>query len=220
MSPSVSGLPTQIAGHPRVRRLRLGPLIPALGADQHRAVLTGQHGPALGAGGQVFHPLGLSARCEQRNRAARLPLSLVRLQSRTCVVLPRWTGSVLAWARPQRAAAKKFDFNSVVVKPVAPSLRQATAEYPQGGSARGTRLPVWRKPLGRGGSAGCRSSFRSRRARHDLVDMTSQRALTARVQDCGREFAAGQGAGYRRVSVLIRSSEGACLRSRVLPLQL
>ncbi len=71
--------------------------------------------------------LGHSTICVQRNSAMARPLSrCVAVASHTWVVRPRWAARALQSTWPSRAVPRKLLFNSMVVKPLAPSGRWAT----------------------------------------------------------------------------------------------
>src|SRR4051812_13166180 len=88
--------------------------------------------------------------CVARNRASALPSSSrVTVASHTWVVRPP-CASVASQRRPAPSPAvrTKFVFNSIVVKPTAPSGSDAIEPKPQQVSARVTTVPACRYPLG------------------------------------------------------------------------
>lgn len=85
----------------------------------------------------------------QRNRAIVLSVSrCLTVASQSWVMRPRCAASARHSMTPSCAVPKKFDFSSIVVKPVDPSGNARTQPYPLAVSARVTTLPAWRKPFG------------------------------------------------------------------------
>ena len=81
----------------------------------------------------------------QRKRAMRRPVaSSVIRASQTWVVRPPWTSVASHATPPSRTVPKKFDFNSTVVNPRAPSGSVATVPYPHEESARAMTVAAWR----------------------------------------------------------------------------
>src|SRR5439155_27019518 len=93
---------------------------------------------------QTDNGYGYRSSCVHRKRASFLPASFVTVASQTCVVRPPWTSSDVQDSVPSSAVPRKFVLSSIVVKPYAPSGRDAIQPYPRAESASPTTAAACR----------------------------------------------------------------------------